>query len=128
MINYQEALSLIDKISLKLPNEKISTLNSVNRVCAEAILSPSTNPSSNNTAFDGFAVIAKETEGLSSNKTKKFKILKTIAAGDDPKINNYEKNSTVEIMTGGLVYEPLTRLYQLRRQNIFHQKKNLRTS
>jgi len=44
MINYQEALSLIDKISLKLPNEKISTLNSVNRVCAEDILSPSTNP------------------------------------------------------------------------------------
>ena len=40
MINYQEALSLIDKASLRLPNEKISILNSVNRVCAEDILSP----------------------------------------------------------------------------------------
>ena len=122
MINYQEALSLIDKISLKLPNEKISTLNSVNRVCAEDILSPSTNPSSNNTAFDGFAVIAKETEGLSSNKTKKFKILKTIAAGDDPKINNFEKNSTVEIMTGGLVHEPFDSIIPVEKVKYFPSK------
>ena len=34
MITYPE-MSLIDKISLKLPNEKISILNSVNKVCAE---------------------------------------------------------------------------------------------
>ena len=122
MINYQEALSLIDKISLKLPNEKISTLNSVNRVCAEDILSPSTNPTSNNTAFDGFAVIAKETEGLSLNKTKKFKILKTIAAGDDPKINNFEKNSTVEIMTGGLVHEPFDSIISVEKVKYFPSK------
>jgi len=106
MIKNQEAIKIINKVSLNLPNEKISILNSVNRVCAKDILSPSTNPSSNNTAFDGFAVIAQETEGLSSNKTKKFKILKTIAAGDNPKINNYLKNSSVEIMTGGIVPKP----------------------
>ena len=122
MINYQEALSLIDKASLRLPNEKISILNSVNRVCAEDILSPSTNPSTNNTAFDGFAVIAKETEGLSSNKTKKFKILKTIAAGDDPKINNYEKNSSVEIMTGGLVSEPFDSIIPIEKAKYFPTK------
>jgi molybdopterin molybdotransferase len=122
MINYQEALSLIDKASLRLPNEKISILNSVNRVCAEDILSPSTNPSTNNTAFDGFAVIAKETEGLSSNKTKKFKILKTIAAGDDPKINNYEKNSSVEIMTGGLVSEPFDSIIPVEKAKYFPSK------
>ena len=106
MIKYQEAISLIDQVSLKLGNETISILDSINRVCAKDILSPSRNPSSNNTAFDGFAVIAKETKGLSLKKNKKFKILKTIAAGNDPKINNYEKNSTVEIMTGGLVPKP----------------------
>jgi len=122
MIQYQEALNLIDKVSLKLPNEKISILNSVNRVCAKDILSPSTNPSSNNTAFDGFAVIAQETEELSSNKTKKFKILKTIAAGDEPKINNYEKNSTVEIMTGGLVYEPFDSIIPVEKAKYFPSK------
>ena len=72
MIKYQEALNLFDKVSLKLPDEKISILNSTNRVCAGDILSPTLNPTSNNTAFDGFAVISKETEGLSLKKNEKI--------------------------------------------------------
>jgi len=106
MINYQQAIKLINKVSLNLPNEKISIPDSLNRVCAKNILSPSINPLSNNTAFDGFAVLAKETKGLSKKKVKKFKILKTIGAGDNPKISNYLKNSSVEIMTGGIVPKP----------------------
>jgi len=106
MINYQQAIKLINKVSLNLPNEKISIPDSLNRVCAKNILSPSINPLANNTAFDGFAVLAKETKGLSKKKVKKFKILKTIGAGDNPKINNYLKNSSVEIMTGGIVPKP----------------------
>ena len=103
MISYRESIRLIDKISLKLLNETVSTVNATNRVCAEHVLSPIKNPSHNNTAFDGFAVLSKETKGLTKKNKKKFKILKTIAAGDDPKISNYEKNSVVEIMTGALV-------------------------
>ena len=122
MIKYQEALNLIDKVYLKLPDEKISILNSINRVCAADILSPSINPTSNNTAFDGFAVIAKETEGLSLEKTKKFKILKTIAAGDDPKIDNYEKNSTVEIMTGGIVPKSFDSIIPVEQTKYFPSK------
>jgi len=106
MINYQKAIKIINKVSLNLPNEKISIPDSLNRVCAKNILSPSTNPLANNTAFDGFAVLAKETKGLSKKKVKKFKILKTIGAGDNPRIKNYQKNSSVEIMTGGIVPKP----------------------
>ena len=127
MINYQEALSLIDKISLKLPNEKISTLNSVNRVCAKNILSPSTNPLANNTAFDGFAVLAKETKGLSKKKVKKFKILKTIGAGDNPKINNYLKNSSVEIMTGGIVPKPFDSIIPVEKIKYYPSEKKTNT-
>ncbi len=103
MISYRESIRLIDKISLKLANETVSTVKAINRVCAEDVLSPIKNPPHNNTAFDGFAVLSKETKGLTKKNKKKFKILKTIAAGEDPKINNYEKNSVVEIMTGALV-------------------------
>jgi len=103
MINYQKATKIINKVSLNLPNEKISISDSLNRVCAKNVLSSSINPLSNNTAFDGFAVLAKETKGLSKKKITKFKILKTIGAGDNPKINNYQKNSAVEIMTGGII-------------------------
>ena len=93
MIKYKEAINIIQKISLKLPSEKISILKSINRICESDIRSPSINPSYNNTAFDGFAVISKETKGISIKNKKKFKIIKTIAAGDIPKINNYIKNS-----------------------------------
>ena len=106
MIKYQEAIKIINKISLNLLDEKISTLDSLNRVCAKNILSPSKNPLSDNTAFDGFALLAKETRGLSTKKTKKFKIIKSIGAGDNPKINNYKKNSSVEIMTGAIIPQP----------------------
>ena len=38
MIKYQQAIKLINKVSLNLPNEKISIPDSLNRVCAKNIL------------------------------------------------------------------------------------------
>ena len=90
MIKYQKATKIINKISLNLSEEKIDTLDSLNRVSSKNILSPSKNPLSNNTAFDGFGLLSRETKGLSKKKIKKFKILKSLAAGDNPKIKNYK--------------------------------------
>ena len=122
MINYQKATKIINKVSLNLPNEKISISGSLNRVCAKNVLSPSINPLSNNTAFDGFAVLTKETRGLSKKKVKKFKILKTIGAGDDPKISNYQKNSSVEIMTGGIIPKPFDSIIPVEKIKYFPSK------
>ena len=122
MIDYIKAIKIINKASLNLPNEKITTLDSLNRVCAKNVLSPSTNPLSNNTAFDGFAVIAKETKGLSKKRVKKFKILKTIGAGDNPKINNYQKNSSLEIMTGGVIPKPFNSIIPIEMVKYFPSK------
>ena len=93
-------------VTINIKNEIILAKNSIHRISAKNIYSPTNYPAGNNTAFDGFAVLAKETKGLSKKKVKKFKILKTIGAGDNPKINNYLKNSSVEIMTGGIVPKP----------------------
>ena len=123
MIEYQEAIKIINKISLNLPDEKIFTLDSLNRVCAKNILSPTKNPLSNNTAFDGFALLAEETKGLSSKKVKKFKILKSIRAGDKPKINNYQKNSSVEIMTGAAIPKPFDSIIPIENVKYFPSKK-----
>jgi len=122
MINYQKATKIINKVSLNLPNEKISISDSLNRVCAKNVLSPSINPLSNNAAFDGFAVLTKETRGLSKKNVKKFKILKTIGAGDDPKINNYQKNSSVEIMTGGIIPKPFDSIIPVEKAKYFPSK------
>ena len=122
MIQYKEAINIIKKISLKLIGEEISTLKSVNRICDSDIRSPSVNPLHNNTAFDGFAVIAKETKGISIKNPKKFKIIKTIAAGDDPKIKNYFSNSVIEIMTGGLVSKPFDSILAVEKAKYFPSK------
>ena len=122
MIKYQKAIKIINKVSLNLPDEKISTLDSLNRVCAKNILSPTKNPLSDNTAFDGFALLAKETRGLSQKKVKKFKILKSIGAGDNPKIKNYQKNSSVEIMTGAIIPKPFDSIIPVEKVKYFPSK------
>ena len=123
MIKYKEAIKIINKVSLNLPDEKISILDSLYRVCAKNILSPTKNPLSNNTAFDGFALLSKETRGLSRKKVKKFKILKSIGAGDNPKIKNYQKNSSVEIMTGAIVPKKFDSIIPVEKVKYFPSKK-----
>jgi len=122
MIKYQKAIKIINKVSLNLPDEKISTLDSLNRVCAKNILSSTKNPLSNNTAFDGFAILSRETRGLSQRKVKKFKILRSIGAGDNPKIKNYQINSSVEIMTGAIIPKPFDSIIPVERVKYFPSK------
>jgi len=122
MISYKKAISLINKISVNLPIEKISISNSLNRVNAKDIFSPSELPSSNNSAFDGYALLSKETKNLNKKKNKKFEILKIIAAGDNPKLNNYKKNSTVEIMTGAIIPKQFDTIIPVEKVKYFPSK------
>ena len=124
MINYKKAEKILNLSAIKIGNEKISGNKSLNRVVVKNIYSPVNYPSGNNTAFDGFAVVSNNTIGLSSKKTKKFKILKTIAAGDDPKINNFQKFSTIEVMTGALIPKPFNTVIPIENINFYSNQKN----
>ena len=122
MIKYKEAINIINKVSLRLASENVSISNSVNRISDSDIRSPSVNPLHDNTAFDGFAVVAKETKEISKKNPKKFKIIKTIAAGDIPKVKNYSKNSVIEIMTGGLIPKPFDSILAVEKAKFFPTK------
>ena len=54
MINYKQAKNILKKAKIKIEDEEISIKNSLNRVVAKDIFSPSNHPLSNNAAFDGF--------------------------------------------------------------------------
>ena len=123
MISYKKAIDLINKSSFALPSKKIPIEQALYKVCAKDILSTSKYPSFNNSAFDGFALVSRETKGLSSKKNKKFKILKTIAAGDNPKISNYKKNSVAEIMTGALLPKQFDTILPVEKVKYFPSKK-----
>ena len=64
MINYQQAKNILKKAKIKIQDEEISIKNSLNRVVAKDIISPSNHPLGDNAAFDGFAINSKDTKNL----------------------------------------------------------------
>jgi len=106
MIHYKKALLKLNKNKIKIESEIISVENSLNRISSFDLNSPNNYPAANNTAFDGFAISSKETNKINSKKSIKFKIIKTIAAGDNPKIKKISKYSTIEVMTGAVIKKP----------------------
>ena len=106
MINYISALKILKNSKIKIKNEIVLSKESINRISAKNIFSPSNYPAGNNTAFDGYAISSKDTVGLSKKNKKKFKILKTLAAGDNPNLKKIKKFNSIEVMTGALVLKP----------------------
>jgi len=124
MINYKTAKKILIKSKIKIKNQTINSLKSLNRVCAKDVYSPVNYPAGNNTAFDGYAINSKDTASLSKKNLKKFKILKTIAAGDNPKIKNVKKFQTVEVMTGALISKPFDTVIPIEQIKFYPSVKN----
>jgi len=103
MINYKKAKNILIKAKIKIENELVDPTKSLNRIIASDIYSAVNYPAGTNAAFDGFAINSKETNKINKKNSKKFKILKTISAGDNPKLNIIKKFETVEVMTGALI-------------------------
>ena len=124
MISYQSALTKLKKNKLLIKNEKITIKEALNRISATDVFSPVNYPRSNNTAFDGFAVNSKETSLLNNRKSKKFKIIKTIAAGDNPNIKKIPRFSAIEVMTGAIIQSPFDTIIPVEQINFFPNKLN----
>ena len=127
MLGYKKAILIIKKSKIKINSEIILSINSINRVCASDVYSPSNYPAANNTSFDGYAINSKDTRNLKKKKFKKFKILKTLAAGDNPKIKKVPKYSTIEVMTGAIIQKPFDAVIPVEKTKIFTKKKNIIT-
>ena len=124
MISYKTAKRILIKSKINIKNEKIDSLKSLNRVCAKDVYSPVNYPAGNNTAFDGYAINSKDTVYINRKKPKKFKILKTIAAGDNPKIKNVKKFQTIEVMTGALIEKPFDTVIPIEQIKFYPNRKN----
>ena len=124
MIDYKKAQKILRNSKINIKNEIILAKNSINRISAKNIYSPTNYPAENNTAFDGYAINSEETIGLSRKNIKQFKILKSIAAGDNPKIKNIQKYITIEVMTGALVPKPFNTVIPIEEIDFYPNKKN----
>jgi molybdopterin molybdotransferase len=103
MINYKKAQNILIKSKLKIKDQLVESSKSLNRINVSDIYSSVNYPAGTNAAFDGFAINSKETNKLNKKNLQKFKILKSISAGDNPKLNKIKKFETVEVMTGALI-------------------------
>ena len=124
MIDYKKAQKILISSKINIKNEIILAKNSINRISAKNIYSPTNYPAGNNTAFDGYSINSKETNKASSKNIKKFKILKTLAAGDNPRIKNVKKFSTIEVMTGALISKPFDTMIPIEVIDFYPNKKN----
>ena len=103
MISYEKSKTILKKAKIKIKDETIKSINSLNRVVSTNIYSNINYPAGNNAAFDGYAINSKDTNGLKKKLPKKFKIIGSIAAGMKPFKKKIKKFDTAEIMTGGII-------------------------
>ena len=122
MNSYNSALNKLKRNNISIKSETISIKDSLNRVLAKDVASPSNYPICDNTAFDGYAVSSKETNSLNVKKSKKFKIIKTLAAGDNPNIKKIPKFSAIEVMTGTIIQKPFDTIIPIEQIKFFPNK------
>ncbi len=124
MISYNQSKAILKNSKILIGDEFIKSENSLNRVTSQNIYCKSNNPAGNNAAFDGYAIASKDTNNLNKKKTKLFKILGTIAAGDKPIYKRKQKFQTIEIMTGGLLPNGFDTIIPIEQIIFYPNKKN----
>ena len=84
MISYQNSKKILSKAIIKIQDENIKSMNSLNRVLSENIYSKMNYPSGNNASFDGYAINSKDTKQIKRGLPRYFKIIGSLAAGTEP--------------------------------------------
>lgn len=97
-ILHDEALQHRD--SIRASSETIPLKFSVNRIVKDAYDSPIYTPRWDTSAMDGYALRSEETQLASEDNPVTFRVVGTVAAGDEPLIVPGNAHTCVEIMTG----------------------------
>ena len=87
-----------------LPAETIAHANALHRVLAEDVTSPLDLPSFDNSAMDGFAVVADDLKNASQNAPVSLRLLETIGAGEVAS-QKVVRGACLKIMTGAPIPE-----------------------
>ena len=123
MISYQNSKQILKKGIIKIQNESIKSVNSLNRVTSTNIYSNINYPSVDNAAFDGFAINSNDTKSIKKLTKQQFKIIGSIPAGVKPFKKRILKFDAVEIMTGGIIPKGFNTIIPIE-QIVFYPSKN----
>ena len=124
MISYKYSKNILKKAIINIKDEKIKSINSLNRVSSSNIYSTINYPTGNNAAFDGFAINSKDTKNIKKKSNKKFKIIGSIAAGTKPFKKKIYKFNAIEIMTGAIIPKGFDTIIPIEQIDFFSDKEN----
>jgi molybdopterin molybdotransferase len=104
-VSFDEAKKIILNSVSPLSCENISIIKASNRVLYEDIVSDIMIPFVDDSAMDGFAIIADDTRGASKNNPVKLQITGEIQAGASIIGKKISKGTAIRIMTGAPIPE-----------------------
>ena len=124
MISYDQSKKILKKAKIKIKDEIINSVNSLNRVVSCNVYSSINYPTGDNAAFDGYAINSKDTNQIKKNSQKQFKIIGSIAAGSKPLKKKIKKFDAIEIMTGGILPKGFDTIIPIEQINFYPNKAN----
>ncbi len=99
-VSIEEAQEIILHSVVPLKSETVSIMKASNRVLYEDIISEVMVPPLDDSAMDGYAIIAADTYGASRKSPVKLRIIGEIQAGDPGQGKEVSKGTAIRIMTG----------------------------
>ena len=125
MLSVDEALDRILRQIKTLEPKVVSIIDSLGCVLAEDIFAKINVPYANNSAMDGYAVIADNLKLASQSSPIKLKVIDLIKAGDIPS-TKLKDHSAIRIMTGGAVPKGADAIlpFEYTEDEVFDSKKN----
>ena len=124
MISYEQSKKILKKAKIKIKDEKINSIKSLNRVVSSNVYSNINYPTGDNAAFDGYAINSKDTNQIKKKSKKQFKIIGSIAAGSKPFKKKIKKFDAIEIMTGGIIPKGFDTIIPIEQINFYPNKTN----
>ena len=113
-VSFEEARKIILNSVIPLDYECIPFMEASNRVLYDNIISDIMIPPANDSAIDGYAIIAEDTRGASKNNPVKLKISGEIQAGVLVTCNQVLKGTAIRILTGAPIPEAQIRWSDLK--------------
>ncbi len=124
MISYEQSKKILKKAKIKIKDEIINSVNSLNRLVSSNVYSSINYPTGDNAAFDGYAINSKDTNRIKKKSKKQFKIIGSIAAGSKPLKKKIKKFDAIEIMTGGILPKGFDTIIPIEQINFYPNKTN----
>ena len=124
MISYEQSKKILKNAKIKIKDEMINSVNSLNRLVSSNVFSSINYPTGDNAAFDGYAINSKDTKRIKKNSQKQFKIIGSIAAGSKPLNKKIKKFDAIEIMTGGIIPKGFDTIIPIEQINFYPNKTN----